>query len=293
MYYALSRLAAVDVRWAGLLDTSAVDSFYAHHHNPYCELIVAAEGEITIQTEDHSVLLRPGEALLLRPWETHGGLPAERGKGKFYWAQFACSPGMVEFRLEEAAKLTISGAQRTELRTVEGGDEDPLIVPRQYLPQQRYRLLDLFDRLLATMNNPTGYFRYRATMLMNEMLGLIAEDFLTLSRLDTHFPASYITFRKLVDYLNNSYYKQLKSDELEALLDRKYEYLCQVFKKYTDSTIQHYVHQLSVQRAKHLLLQTNKTVKDIAEDVGFKDPFHFSRTFKKHEGISPQQYRER
>jgi len=44
--------------------------------------------------------------------------------------------------------------------------------------------------------------------------------------------------------------------------------------------------------AKKLLKNTGLSVKDIAEQVGFPDPFHFSKSFKALTGISPSQYRE-
>ncbi|MGO4271863.1 helix-turn-helix transcriptional regulator [Paenibacillus sp. TAF58] len=64
-----------------------------------------------------------------------------------------------------------------------------------------------------------------------------------------------------------------------------------MFKKYAGTNIHHYIHQLKTQRAKHLLRNTAKSVKEVAEEVGYPDPFYFSRMFKKIEGVAPQQYR--
>jgi AraC family transcriptional regulator, exoenzyme S synthesis regulatory protein ExsA len=43
--------------------------------------------------------------------------------------------------------------------------------------------------------------------------------------------------------------------------------------------------------AKQLLLDTNKTIADVAFECGFEDSTHFSHVFKKHFAISPQKYR--
>lgn len=295
MYYSMSRLSILDVKWTDLLDTKTNPSFFGRdHYNPYYELILVAEGKVHLRAGSRQLTLGMGDSYLLMPWEQHGGWkPGTENGGTFFWVQFSCSPGMNEFVLNRASDLNIVHAERTELRTVEGRHEDLLVLPRQYRNRGRYRLLDLFERLVKTMNQPEGYFRFQATLLLAEMLQTIATEFLEQSHLDTAFPASYITFRKLVNYLNNGYETELTKERLEQATDRKYEYLCQVFKKYADTTIHHYIRQLRVQRAKHLLLHSDKPIQTIASEIGYQEPFYFSRIFKKLEGVSPQHYREK
>lgn len=55
----------------------------------------------------------------------------------------------------------------------------------------------------------------------------------------------------------------------------------------------HYMHQLKIQQAKHLLLHTAQSVQEIGQSVGYADPFYFSRIFKRVEGISPQHFRQK
>ena len=44
-------------------------------------------------------------------------------------------------------------------------------------------------------------------------------------------------------------------------------------------------------RAKELLKETNASVFEIANSVGYDDQLYFSRIFKKHIGISPTEYK--
>ena len=44
--------------------------------------------------------------------------------------------------------------------------------------------------------------------------------------------------------------------------------------------------------AKYLLYQTNLTINEIAMQVGHYDQSYFSRIFKKHEGLTPIEYRK-
>lgn len=50
---------------------------------------------------------------------------------------------------------------------------------------------------------------------------------------------------------------------------------------------------LLLPEAKSMLYQTRLSISEIAAEIGFSDPSHFARVFKKHTGQSPRQYRNR
>ncbi|TBL69945.1 helix-turn-helix transcriptional regulator [Paenibacillus thalictri] len=56
--------------------------------------------------------------------------------------------------------------------------------------------------------------------------------------------------------------------------------------------IVHYIHQLRVQRAKHLLEESKLPIQEIAREIGIDDAFYFSKIFKQIEGVPPSKYRE-
>jgi len=54
-----------------------------------------------------------------------------------------------------------------------------------------------------------------------------------------------------------------------------------------------YVRQQRMQKAQQLLLQTTDSIAQVAGQVGFDDPFHFSRQFRAAFSLSPTEYRGR
>ena len=64
-----------------------------------------------------------------------------------------------------------------------------------------------------------------------------------------------------------------------------------VFKEIMGASPMHYVQQLRISKAQHLLWHTTFGISEIAFKVGFADPFHFSRIFKGRTGKSPSRYR--
>lgn len=68
-------------------------------------------------------------------------------------------------------------------------------------------------------------------------------------------------------------------------------YLSELFKKQTGSNFSDYVAQVRIGRAAELLGDPSMRLSDIAELVGFANASYLSSVFKKHYGISPNEYR--
>lgn len=70
-------------------------------------------------------------------------------------------------------------------------------------------------------------------------------------------------------------------------------YLSRLVKQYTGRSVGAWIAIVRIQRAKHLLSQTSKSVIDIAADVGIEDQSYFSRLFKKETGMTPSAFRKK
>jgi AraC-like DNA-binding protein len=68
-------------------------------------------------------------------------------------------------------------------------------------------------------------------------------------------------------------------------------YLCRLFRRYDNQTPYQYLLRLKMNLAAERLQQSGALVKQVAEDVGFADPFHFSRVFASVFGLSPAAFR--
>lgn len=69
-------------------------------------------------------------------------------------------------------------------------------------------------------------------------------------------------------------------------------YLSDTLKKETGKTTTEHLHLYLIDEAKNSLLNPNKSISEVAFELGFEYPQYFSRLFKKKEGISPSEYRE-
>jgi len=69
------------------------------------------------------------------------------------------------------------------------------------------------------------------------------------------------------------------------------ETLCRVFQRFARTTPYQYLLRLKINRAVDLLLGTSLQAKEVGYRLGFGDPFHFSRVFKRLQGSSPAHFR--
>ena len=68
-------------------------------------------------------------------------------------------------------------------------------------------------------------------------------------------------------------------------------YLCRLFRRYDNQTPYQYLLRLKMNFAAECLQQPGVLVKQVAEEAGFADPFHFSRVFASVFGLSPAAFR--
>jgi two-component system response regulator YesN len=86
---------------------------------------------------------------------------------------------------------------------------------------------------------------------------------------------------------------RLSVNRLSAQLNYSANYLGAVFKREFGLSINDYINQYRIGRAKVMMDETNLKIYEIAFRVGFNDQHYFSKTFKKFADCSPSEYRER
>jgi AraC family transcriptional regulator, transcriptional activator of pobA len=69
------------------------------------------------------------------------------------------------------------------------------------------------------------------------------------------------------------------------------KYFGDLIKKETGKSAQEYIHLKLIDLAKDKIVDTSKTVSEVAYELGFKYPSHFTRFFKRQVGNTPNEYR--
>lgn len=100
-------------------------------------------------------------------------------------------------------------------------------------------------------------------------------------------------FQSVIVFIEENLDRPIFRDELADVAGLSPSRFHAAFLDATSQSPMAYVTHLRLHKAQELLLGTADAIQTIAQNVGFRDPFHFSRTFSKHLGQSPSQYRQR
>lgn len=97
---------------------------------------------------------------------------------------------------------------------------------------------------------------------------------------------------EIADYLSEHCEQTISLEDLAANFFLSKYYICRLFKDVTGYTIREYVNIHRIQKAKRLLEESDYSVSEIAEMVGYGSLTHFEQIFKSHMTMSPLKYRK-
>ena len=102
--------------------------------------------------------------------------------------------------------------------------------------------------------------------------------------------SSCISFKNIRTYIETNYAQITSPHQVAEACNISHQYLCRLFKKFTDETPTQMIMRLKLRRSMDLLEEGNLLVKQVAEKVGFDDQYYFSKCFKDFYGQSPRNY---
>ena len=124
---------------------------------------------------------------------------------------------------------------------------------------------------------------------------LLADLYLLLSELIYENNSESDEIKDYVDlaikYMNTNYSKKISINDVTQTIGIERTYFYRLFYKNMNISPQDYLIKLRLEKAKLLLCNTLKPIKDVAISVGYDNYVSFIKIFKEKEGISPTLYR--
>ena len=137
----------------------------------------------------------------------------------------------------------------------------------------------------------------RKSLLARPLCSVITRQILLMCRDDAATPVNtdspaFVLYTRARRYIEAHF---LTVQTLEAVAkgcELESPYLCRLFSRYHDESPYQFLTRLRMDHASRLLLEENASVRSVAEAMGFKDPFHFSRVFKSIHHVPPSRFRQ-
>ncbi len=149
---------------------------------------------------------------------------------------------------------------------------------------------DILDQLLDCGHYPPATQRAMSRLLAELLLLQLREEAKFAPVEDN---GSYGTFKRCRDYLRDHFRTLRTVEEAARGCHVDPAYLARLFKRHAPETPYQFLVRLKMEHAAACLLRRNSLVKAAALEVGFEDPYHFSRVFKSRFGCSPRNFMQR
>jgi len=94
-----------------------------------------------------------------------------------------------------------------------------------------------------------------------------------------------------IEYIDGNLNKRLTLDQVSSKVYLSDYYFSKLFKRETGLSFSVYLNARKIQKAMILLKESDKSINDISDALGFTRLSYFSQTFKKYTGVAPTKYR--
>ncbi|MBC8061152.1 MAG: response regulator [Clostridiaceae bacterium] len=164
-------------------------------------------------------------------------------------------------------------------------------------------LIDVFNVIIENISEFTGkdFNDFNITKSLEELMTL--EDILGIKHCTNMIIKNIINFisnykrsknihviEKARKYIESNYIKEITLDELSQHVSMSTYYFSRIFSKIEGMTFRDYLIKIRMEKAKNLLRQGDKSIKQVALEVGYIDQNYFSKAFKKYTNLSPKEY---
>lgn len=147
-----------------------------------------------------------------------------------------------------------------------------------------------FDELIEAINVMTEKLK---SLTPDEEVTSEEGDSFADESIDLQNPANSFIVKNAMEYINDHYSEKLKLLDVAEQIYVSQWHLSKLLNKHTGKNFSEILNGIRIEKAKELLKNPSYRICDIAEEVGFTDLTHFSRVFKKTEGISANEYRNK
>lgn len=161
--------------------------------------------------------------------------------------------------------------------------DQPVIQPGVHRP-----MVELFDAILDDLKHAPDHRLRRTLIRVHELLVMAHE----MDRDGDLADPAAAMISEACSLLSRRLDQRISIPAIATQFDLSYERFRKVFRRQMGLSPGEYRIRRRIDRARVLLVQERLSVSAVAEDLGYKDPFTFSRQFKQIVGISPQKFRQ-
>lgn len=251
------------------------------HQSEYLRVVAILEGKFEWQVGERTYILYPNDILMLCPWHNFGSVAATFEIGGFI--EITLQPAFLDIdgvlQLGQWSALSDTDQRLIGKLLVNG----PLVMPH----------FKIINELLQNIETETKNVAFGYQTRVNQLLDQIFIEMVRqLSQQQNQRRDFSQAFGELEKMLRGSLDHPWTVEEMAAIVGMGTTAFTEKVKAYSGFSPLNYLINIRIAEAMRQIRQTDKSLTDIALDMGFYSSQHFSTTFKKLTGYTPGQYRK-
>jgi len=230
-------------------------------------LICCMEGHGWAKIRDTTYEVGPGNALFIPSEEPHIYSASLDDPWSIHWLHFR---GRAAY-------------QFTQLL-----EDDQFVIPMD--PSVRQPIIDTLAECYGTLSNNFGMQQMLfCSLTVQRALAWLFFANPAFQPMDSTLPAAV---NDALSFMSDNLHNRPQLDDVASAVGLSASHFSYVFRQHMGTSPMDYFINMKIQYACHLLDTSKMTVKDIALDLGYEDPYYFSRLFRKVVGKAPVVYRK-
>ena len=244
------------------------------HYHDELEFIVIFEGTFSCTVDGKDYIAKGGEVIFINSRIPHSTYKLTE-----------CMTGLIQFKESNFIDTEISHIIKYSARLRDREREPVQILSSPELFEAATKLLEeAASGKSASDLYIKSYIYYIMGYLYRNEIMSDREEFYKTKEVQKILPA--------LSYINDRHSEDITLDEVSALLGFDPGYFCRIFKSATGATFTEYLNFVRVSKSEKHLINSNMSILEISEAVGFSSVSYYNRIFKKYHNCAPSLYRK-
>lgn len=266
----------IDVLWFRVMFREGIWKIARHRHSSY-EFHFVARGASKVTIDEGEFIIKSGQFYITPPETYH--MQENLMNNEYVEYCFNCSIEelMMIDSTEEISMVHILNNVKSETFNDTNG------------------IIGLFERCLKeSMDQEIGYYNIIKSFLI-QMLVKTTRTINKKSHIEYYIPKKAkkddTRYKMIEEYMKDNLATIKSTKDISKYLHLSEKQVCRIVKMNKNMSTKELLCKMKLDKAKELLKETNYSIKDITDILGFSSQYYFTEFFKKYETFSPSLYR--
>lgn len=246
------------------------ESMSVMHYHPYYEMYFLLSGNRKYIFNNRIIEMKPQDVLIVKPNDFHKVIKTNNDTYERYIINV--DPSMI-LTLKKYNKKIEEIFKKSILRLDEADFQN---------------LINLIKIIEKEKTEEEYYYSVR-NYLERILLDLLSYN--SYEPIDNQLTINDVRLQDALNYIDLHYNENIKIETCAKVSCMSVSLFTKIFHKKVNKNFKEYINYIRIKKACELMIDTDLTITEISEDVGFYSLSYFGLIFKKYIGMSPKEYK--